>query len=115
MGNTEMETRAYSAQEKTEFRPGDSQDLRTILPMGVTLLGQGIHVNVVSPGKSCAIRFCLRNEEEPFLVKEFLPEERMGDVWSSDISYQELKETAGKKAAEAAGRELTEEEVREEL
>ena len=115
MGNTEMEARAYNAQEKTEFRPGDSQDLRTILPMGVTLLGQGIHVNVVSPGKSCAIRFCLRNEEEPFLVKEFLPEERMGDVWSSDISYQELKETAGKKAAEAAGRELTEEEVREEL
>ena len=105
MGNCEMEPRAYSVQEKKDFRPGAAQELRTILPMGVTLLDQGIHVNVVSPGARCAVRFCLRNEEEPFLVKEFSPEERMGDVWSADISYEALVEAARAYIAGAAGKD----------
>ena len=105
MGNCEMEPRAYSVQEKKDFRPGAAQEFRTILPMGVTLLDQGIHVNVVSPGARCAVRFCLRNEEEPFLVKEFSPEERMGDVWSADISYEALVEAARAYIAGAAGKD----------
>ena len=68
-----------------------AEERRTAYPMGLTPTASGFHVNVILPGDSCALVLYRRNERAPLLELAFPPEERLGKVWSLDVTYEELK------------------------
>lgn len=73
--------------EKMENYQIDYQD-KAVYPMGVTVLGDGIHVSICAKGIDCFLVLFQKDTKIPFLKIQFPEVLRMGDVFRMTIKGQ---------------------------
>ena len=59
-----------------------------IYPMGMTVMGNRIHVSAANEGESCSLALFRKQEQEPFCVIPMSKEQQIGNVWNLTVEMQ---------------------------
>ena len=59
-----------------------------IYPMGMTVMGNRIHVSAANEGESCSLALFRKQEQESFCVIPMSKDQQIGNVWNLTVEMQ---------------------------